>query len=187
MVSNYFLLPSAVLLTKMDCAVPCPCPKHETISLWNKTKDTSKIQAPTARGHFKLTWSYRGLSCLRPQVTYCTTNLSLLGEHPAIPVPTELQGLQKDRAEALDQSWWPQEAEGMNIGWVRPAEDPAQRFWGKYSLHRWPGRRLCSSSPDTRCRSLQAGLAGELQPCEFMSETHHQACATAVFCITAID
>lgn len=58
--SNYFLLPSAsLLLLQWTVPAPCPCPRFEAISQWKKSKDTSKIPAPTVGGHFPLTRFYK--------------------------------------------------------------------------------------------------------------------------------
>lgn len=191
MFSNYFLLLSAsLLLTRMDWPSILPL-SHipQAISLWKKSKDTSKIQAPRARGHLHLTRFYIGLSRQFEASRHLLQSKSFFAMRTSCnpyahcttgPVGGQSRG---SGSKLMMAGGW------RNIGWVRPAENPAQRFQGRYSLRGWPGRRLCSSSssPDTQCRSQQAGLEGELQPRKFVSEIHQRAHAALVFCVTAID
>lgn len=74
--------------------------------------------------------------------------------------------------------WRARAGSWRNTGWVRLAENQGQRFRGRYSLCRRPGRRLLQLFS---WHIAQTGLKGEFQPCEFMSELHHQAHATLVF------
>lgn len=72
--------------------------------MWKKSKVTSKIQAPTAGGHFPLTRFYRGLSSFEASRHLPHDKSFLLGEPPVILMLIVLWGLKEDRAEALDQS-----------------------------------------------------------------------------------
>lgn len=151
MVSNCFLLPSAsLLLTKMD--YPSTLPLSQ---IWSNLPCGKRVKIPQKFKHLQPedTSLWQGFTEASPVwgfKTFTAQQMLFAGRTSCNPYAHCTVGPAGGQSggsgpELMTAGGW------RNIGWVRPAENPAQRFRGRYSLCGWPGRRLCSSSssPDT--------------------------------------
>lgn len=139
---------------KWTIPAPCPCPKYEAISHVEKEQSYLKNSSTYSRRPLPFDKVLQRPLLFRGFKTFTARQILFAGRTSCNPYAHCTVGPEGGQSggsgpELMTAGGW------RNIGWVRPAENPAQRFRGRYSLCGWPGRRLCSSSssPDTSCRS----------------------------------